>query len=71
MKNYIFFKKYTINNREINIFCTKGNYQLSDFKLGEEGQEIKFFPQEKIALLKIAPIHKEILFDYLKTDSKY
>lgn len=66
LENYKFFKKHIWNDIEFNIFYIHGDYQLSDFKLGE-GQEIKFFTREEISTLKIVPIHKEMLCDYLKT----
>jgi len=42
VKDHRFFKKYTWNGHKINMFYIKGDYYLSDFKLGE-GQKNKIF----------------------------
>lgn len=63
LKGFTFFRNYTINDIEYNVYYIKGDYKIDDFKLNE-GQEIKFFSRIEIPSLEIAFDNKKIILDY-------
>ena len=66
VKGYKFFRDFMFGFQRVSLFHVKSNYNLNDFELLEEGEDLKFFSFEEIQNLKIIPSHKTMINKFIQ-----